>query len=115
MSEHIPQSSIEYAALQREQRMAPKQCKIISIDWCTGRNFMISFEWNGETRRVNIAKECRKHFGKLTSEIRESVIEAAPKTIIIHTKPIKHNGKFLRLVHQVDMADMASWLDRVVI
>ena len=115
MSENMPGSSAEYSYQQRRTYFAPKVCKITSIEWCAGKNLMVCVNWNNRTRRVNIAKECRKRFGKLTPEVRATITKAAPKTVTIHTEVRSYGEHKKRYEHSIAPKEISAWLDSVEI
>ena len=115
MSDNIPISSVEYVAMTKREYFAPKVCKIISIDWCAGKNLMVSFIWNNQTRRANISKACRERFGKLIEEVRNSIIDAAPEAVTISTSTVPYTPHKRRLIHHIDKQELNSWLDSVKI
>lgn len=115
MSEYIPGSSAEYVAIQKKAYLAPKVCRITSIEWRTGKNLMVFFLWNDKTRYVNIAKECRQKFGKLTEEVRNAIIEAAPEAMTVSTRVRKFEGNNRRFFHNFNSEELEAWLKQVEI
>ncbi len=115
MSEYIPGSSAEYIAIQKKAYLAPKVCEISSIEWRTGKNLMVFFLWNDKVRYVNIARECRQKFGKLTEEVRNAVIEAVPKVMTVSTRVKKFGGNNRRFLHDFNSNELNAWLERVQI
>ena len=113
MGEYIPNSSAEYAAELRRKRLEPQPCEIKAIEWHSEKNLMVLFIWNGKIRQVNVSHFFRKGLGKLTKDVRDSIIEKAPERITISTRSVGYGKHKKRYLHEAAQSELAEWLARI--